>query len=716
MSRYHTQSQSTRQSVTPTTREDRLPPRLSVILCTYNRRSMVLAALSSLRKQTLSRSLFEIIVIDNGSHDGTFESIHTYIHTYTQADQYEKDPWRVQCLSEPHNGLAYARAMGLRVATGDIAVFMDDDVLADPQLLEHLLAAYQETRADALGVQVQLRWEVPRPHWLSDELLEDLGRYYPAATRLVLSPPMSLSSHCFSVKIDVLHAIGGFSLLLNKSLSMPATLEIEELCQRLYNAGYNLWYEPAAIVAHRVTAARVKRSFFMKRAYWQGRSRILARYANTHSYRKSTTSDLLPMLRAIGKGLGHFLIYTFYYRPLLFLTGKSSPERLQAAMEQAQSWGRVIQQLCFLEHAPGHSETPPVLFVYPPHIEDDTLPLLLETLRQQAIHIKISGLHLPFFWLWRHRAQQQQPIALVHFYRPAAYPLHYRHYQRLWFQLKLLHALGIRVVVTDTGGWWQSTRTMGTMTRRNFERTLLYNSHTIITHCRHPEQLYIDKNLLRRVRYLPLPGFRGQLTPVDHQYACTQLGLPSTNGTIYLCLLYNHHEREILTLIEAYTEMKLNHQQDQTQTQSSQLLLVGVPRDKKRSLHLLQRTAHDSSIHLFPDYQSQDLPLYLSAAHSLVIPHFAIRNAGSLETALLAVSFELLVIAPDLPRFRDVIPPYSHLLYEAGSRRAMSQALLKAPQMTYQLTEQDAELLNATMGWQFYTSRLQHIYKRLLPR
>src|SRR5579884_3019453 len=176
-------------------------PRLSVILCTYNRCNLVLNALASLRRQTLSYADFEILVIDNGSSDGTLNAVRHYVSAGRHEPRNNDEVWKVQCLSEPQNGLAYARNTGLLAASGEIAGFLDDDTVAAPYFLERLLQAYDETGADAIGGKVEMRWEAARPYWLTDDMLELLGYFSPSKERMELPAPISFSSSCFSVKI-----------------------------------------------------------------------------------------------------------------------------------------------------------------------------------------------------------------------------------------------------------------------------------------------------------------------------------------------------------------------------------------------------------------------------------------------------------------------------------------------------------------------------------
>src|ERR1700738_982272 len=95
-------------------------PRFSIILCTYNRRNLTLSALASLRRQTLPYNAFEVIVIDNGSNDGTLDAVRAYVNAGRKKKHKTDDIGKVKCLPEPQNGLAYARNTGLLAASGEI--------------------------------------------------------------------------------------------------------------------------------------------------------------------------------------------------------------------------------------------------------------------------------------------------------------------------------------------------------------------------------------------------------------------------------------------------------------------------------------------------------------------------------------------------------------------------------------------------------------------
>ena len=114
---------------------------------------------------------------------------------------------------------------------------------------------------------------------------------------------------------------------------------------------------------------------------------------------------------------------------------------------------------------------------------------------------------MPIAWLWRHRIFQGQAMGIVHLYRPGAWQLSHRQRRRLWFRLWLARCWGMRIVTTDAGGWWQSTRNLRFLARRTLERNLLYSSDIVLAYTRQPEQLYPDKKLRRHIRCLPHPGY-----------------------------------------------------------------------------------------------------------------------------------------------------------------------------------------------------------------
>lgn len=102
---------------------------VSVIIPAYNARLTIFDAVESVLKQTQPAA--EIIVIDDGSSDGTGEAV---------AQKYGPS---VTVIKQPNSGVAEARNRGVQAATGAYLQFLDADDMLDPHKLARSLAACQ---------------------------------------------------------------------------------------------------------------------------------------------------------------------------------------------------------------------------------------------------------------------------------------------------------------------------------------------------------------------------------------------------------------------------------------------------------------------------------------------------------------------------------------------------------------------------------------------
>jgi glycosyltransferase involved in cell wall biosynthesis len=100
---------------------------ISVIIPTYQRKRYVIDNIVALKNQTFEGS-FEVICIVDGSTDGTTKAL-TLLNT----------PFPLSIIYQENKGAAAARNAGATIARGDILLFLDDDMEAEPNLLtEHL--------------------------------------------------------------------------------------------------------------------------------------------------------------------------------------------------------------------------------------------------------------------------------------------------------------------------------------------------------------------------------------------------------------------------------------------------------------------------------------------------------------------------------------------------------------------------------------------------
>lgn len=120
--------------VEPSTGEE-VQPLASFIVCTRNRASSLKTCIASIQaaSQFLAASMVELVIIDNGSTDGTWD----YLAKIAAASRI-----RVTRVAEPRPGLAIARNAGLQHARGRILVFIDDDCELHPDYLRELERHY----------------------------------------------------------------------------------------------------------------------------------------------------------------------------------------------------------------------------------------------------------------------------------------------------------------------------------------------------------------------------------------------------------------------------------------------------------------------------------------------------------------------------------------------------------------------------------------------
>lgn len=107
-----------------------MPDTLSVVIPTYNRAPVLKKSLEALFGRGRKRREFEVIVVDDGSADETAEVVRRAA---------ESAPVKVHYLFQENAGAGAARNTGLKRASGDVVLFMDDDIIAAPGMpSEHM--------------------------------------------------------------------------------------------------------------------------------------------------------------------------------------------------------------------------------------------------------------------------------------------------------------------------------------------------------------------------------------------------------------------------------------------------------------------------------------------------------------------------------------------------------------------------------------------------
>ncbi len=126
--------------------------RLSVVIPTFNRRERLIRTLAALETQVGDvPGGVEVVVVDDGSSDGTRELL---------AGKSGNGP--LKALFPAHGGPAHARNEGARAATGEILVFLGDDVVPRPGFLAAHERAHRDAAAPPRAVLGRTEWDPGR--------------------------------------------------------------------------------------------------------------------------------------------------------------------------------------------------------------------------------------------------------------------------------------------------------------------------------------------------------------------------------------------------------------------------------------------------------------------------------------------------------------------------------------------------------------------------
>ena len=241
---------------------------LSVIIPTRNRASFLDGALNSLCNQSCSSDLFEVIVIDNGSTDATFQI----------CKKYKSKILNYRFFLKPNPGLHIGRHLGARKAKGEILVYIDDDIVADKGWLQAIANAFKDDSVALAGGKILPKWEGDIPDWLKYfERYNEHGWWLGYLSLLDFGnevkeiPPHFVFGCNFSIRKNVLFDCGGFhpDAMPQELIRFRGDGETG-LSIKISQKKFKTLYVPSALVYHRVPKDRLTVDYFCRRAFNQG--------------------------------------------------------------------------------------------------------------------------------------------------------------------------------------------------------------------------------------------------------------------------------------------------------------------------------------------------------------------------------------------------------------------------------------------------------------
>ena len=212
---------------------------LSVVIPTKDRADALARTLDALEAQEAAGANLEVVVVDNGSSDGTLEQVRA---------RKGGDGLSIRLLEQPEGGPAAARNAGVAAAGGEVLLFLGDDTEPEgKELLRAHLDLHAARPESTYGVLGRITWTPRKPVTPFMRWLENGG---PQFHYCDLTPgPVDAASYFYSSHASVKRAffqrVGGFD-----ERFPTAAVEDTELGVRLADAGLELDYHPELLVLH----------------------------------------------------------------------------------------------------------------------------------------------------------------------------------------------------------------------------------------------------------------------------------------------------------------------------------------------------------------------------------------------------------------------------------------------------------------------------------
>jgi len=221
------------------------PSTFSIIVPVFNALTYLERTAPALRDLVDATPGAELIFVDNGSTDGSWEKIKSFESENTKT------------VFQPDVNVGEVRNAGARVAAGSVLVFVDSDCLVDSEYLESIEAALVLSGAPAVGAYYSMS---PDPNWLErawhrlhEPRADGFTSWVPAGN--------------LAVRADVFRSVGGFRPDLTSG-------EDVDLCRRIEAAGMPV-YQSLGIVSRHLGNAQKAGDFIRKHA-WHGEGMIAA--------------------------------------------------------------------------------------------------------------------------------------------------------------------------------------------------------------------------------------------------------------------------------------------------------------------------------------------------------------------------------------------------------------------------------------------------------
>ncbi|MFJ5623658.1 glycosyltransferase [Peribacillus loiseleuriae] len=205
----------------------------SIIILTYNQLPLTIKCMNSIQKHTAMEEI-EMIVVDNGSTDGTVEYL-------------EGLPFIKTHFNPSNAGFAKGCNQGLKLATGEYILFLNNDVIVTENWLDPMIELLNKKKIGMVG---------PVSNYVSGlqqisvdyqdiEQIDNFASRYCEQQRGKSRRVLRLVGFCLLIKQEVLDKIGSFD-----ERFVYGSFEDDDLCLRAIQEGYQLHIALDSFIHH----------------------------------------------------------------------------------------------------------------------------------------------------------------------------------------------------------------------------------------------------------------------------------------------------------------------------------------------------------------------------------------------------------------------------------------------------------------------------------
>jgi len=214
-------------------------PKVSIIIPNYNGRSFLDACLSSISQINYPRDRYDVILVDNGSNDGSVEYVRN------------RFPWVIILVLNRNYGFTGGNNRGAKIARGDLIVFLNNDTVVDKNWLYELVKVTLSDKLIGICGSKIMSMKDRNVTQYNGRHLHVLGGVIPSAFYTYKNElgkefhaVGSVQGSSFLVRKDVFKSLGGFDrdyFLYSDEV---------DICYRAWISGYYVAYAPNSIVYH----------------------------------------------------------------------------------------------------------------------------------------------------------------------------------------------------------------------------------------------------------------------------------------------------------------------------------------------------------------------------------------------------------------------------------------------------------------------------------